>query len=207
MLEFLPPGARRALDVGCGGGVFGLSLKKKFGCETWGVESQPAAAEKASSRLDHVVHGYFSEGVSLPVGYFDCIFFNDVLEHMASPWAALELAKQYLTTNGMVVASIPSIRHFPTLWKLVVNGEWRYQEAGTLDRTHLRFFTQQTIEDLFFGTGYRILLLKGIRPFHGTDEDDRLWRYFKVLNLLTLGYISDMKFLQYAVCAKPVLNV
>jgi hypothetical protein len=31
------------------------------------------------------------------------------------------------------------------------------------------------------------------------NEDDRLWDYFKVLNLLTLGQIGDMKFFQYAV--------
>jgi hypothetical protein len=88
-----------------------------------------------------------------------------------------------------------------------VRKEWRYQDAGTLDRTHLRFFTRQTIQELFQDTGYRISLLMGIRPFHGLDGDDRLWRYFKVLNLLTLGRIGDMKFLQYAVRAQPTLQV
>jgi len=207
MLEFFPPGARRTLDVGCGGGAFGHSLKKQFGCEVWGVESQPEAAEKASSRLDHVVNAYFGEDIDLPFEHFDCIFFNDVLEHMANPWAALELAKQYLTKCGVVVASIPSIRQFPTLWKLVVRKEWRYQKAGTLDRTHLRFFTRQTIQELFFDSGYRIDVLKGIGPFNSLDSDDQLWRYFKVLNILTLGWIRDMKFLQYAVRAQPVGEV
>jgi 2-polyprenyl-3-methyl-5-hydroxy-6-metoxy-1,4-benzoquinol methylase len=202
MLEFFPPTARSALDVGCGGGAFGYSLKKKFGCEVWGVESQPEAAEKASSRLDHVVNGYFGEEVGLPVGYFDCIFFNDVLEHMVNPWAALEFARQLLSETGVVVASIPNIRHFPALWKLVVRKEWRYVDEGILDRTHIRFFTRQTIEELFRDTGYRISLLTGINPFFGMSGGGGHWRYFKLLNLLTLGQVSDMKYLQYAVRAE-----
>jgi hypothetical protein len=39
------------------------------------------------------------------------------------------------------------------------------------------------------------------------NGDGRLWRCFKVLNLLTLGQIGDMKFLQYAVRAQPALQV
>jgi 2-polyprenyl-3-methyl-5-hydroxy-6-metoxy-1,4-benzoquinol methylase len=201
MLEFFPSTARRALDVGCGGGSFGHSLKREFGCEVWGVEPEPQAAEKALSRLDCVVNGYFGEGVGLPVGYFDCIFFNDVLEHMVNPWAALEFARQLLNETGVVVASIPNIRHFPTLWNLVARKEWRYVDEGILDRTHVRFFTRQTVEQLFRDTGYRINLLKGINPFFGMG---RFSPYFKLLNLLTLGQVSDMKYLQFAVRAQPV---
>jgi hypothetical protein len=39
------------------------------------------------------------------------------------------------------------------------------------------------------------------------NEDDRLWDYFKVLNLLTLGQIGDMKFFQYAVRRQLMLQV
>ena len=207
MLEMIPNHARRVLDVGCGSGRFGRLVKQERGAEVWGVELSARACREAENCLDRVVNAEFGESLALPQKAFDAVVFNDVLEHMASPWAALEFAKKLLTETGVVVASIPSIRHFPTLWKLVVRKEWRYQEAGTLDRTHLRFFTRQTIEELFLDTGYRIHLIKGIRPFHSLNGDARLWRYFKVLNLLTLGHISDMKFLQYAVCAQPVLQL
>jgi 2-polyprenyl-3-methyl-5-hydroxy-6-metoxy-1,4-benzoquinol methylase len=207
MLEMIPDHARRVLDVGCGSGRFGRLVKQERGAEVWGVEPSLQACREAENCLDHVVHAEFGESLTLPKRTFDAVVFNDVLEHMATPWIALEFAKQLLTETGVVVASIPSIRHFPTLWKLIVRKEWRYQEAGTLDRTHLRFFTRQTIEELFIDTGYRICVLKGISPFHSMNGDSRLWRYFKVLNLLTLGYISDMKFLQYAVCAQPVPRV
>jgi SAM-dependent methyltransferase len=207
MLVMIPDHVRRVLDVGCGAGRFGRLVKQERGAEVWGVESSLRACKEAENCLDRVVHGEFGGSLNLPSSAFDVVVFNDVLEHMANPWAALEFTKQLLTDTGVVVASIPSIRHFPTLWKLVVRKEWRYQDAGTLDRTHLRFFTLRTIEDLFRDTGYGIQLLRPIRPFHSLDGDDGLWRYFKILNLVTLGWISDMKFLQYAVCAKPMRDV
>jgi 2-polyprenyl-3-methyl-5-hydroxy-6-metoxy-1,4-benzoquinol methylase len=203
MLAMIPEDVRRLLDVGCGAGRFGRLVKQERGAEVWGVEPAIQASGEAANYLDHVINAEFGELLALPKRTFDVVVFNDVLEHMPSPWTALEFAKQLLTETGVVVASIPSIRHFPTLWKLVVRKEWRYQEAGTLDRTHLRFFTRQTIEELFRDAGYRISLLCPIRPFHSIDGDDMLWRYFKVLNLLTLGHISDMRFLQYAVRAQP----
>jgi SAM-dependent methyltransferase len=207
MLVMIPDHVRRVLDVGCGSGRFGRLVKEARGAEVWGVEPVPQACREAEKCLDRVFNAEFGESLGLPKKAFDAVVFNDVLEHIANPWAALEFAKQLLTEKGVVVASIPSIRHFPTLWRLVVRKEWRYQDAGTLDRTHLRFFTRSAIEELFLDTGYRICLIRGIRPFHSMNGDGRLWRYFKVLNLLTLGHISDMKFLQYAVRAQPAPQV
>jgi 2-polyprenyl-3-methyl-5-hydroxy-6-metoxy-1,4-benzoquinol methylase len=203
MLAMIPEGVRRLLDVGCGAGRFGLLVKQERGAEVWGVEASLRACKEAQNCLDQVVHAEFGESLALPKGAFDVVVFNDVLEHMVDPWGALKFTKQLLTETGVVVASIPSVRHFPTLWRLVVRKDWSYQEAGTLDRTHLRFFTRETIERLFLDTGYRIQLLTGIRPFHSLPEDNGLWRYFKLLNILTLGHINDMKFLQYAVRAQP----
>ena len=207
MLEMIPEQARRVLDVGCGSGRFGRLVKRERGAEVWGVEPSMRACREAEHCLDHVIHAEFGASLTLPKNVFDVVVFNDVLEHMINPWAALQLAKQLLTETGAVVASIPSIRHFPTVWRLVVGKEWRYQDAGTLDRTHLRFFTRQTIEELFLDSGYQICLIRGISPFHSMNGDNRLWHYFKVLNLLTFGYISDMKFLQYAVRAQPAPQV
>src|ERR1019366_10679707 len=98
--------SRRVLDVGCGAGAFGGALKKKFGCEIWGVEPDLKSCGKAATRLDRAVHGRFDDKLGLPPGYFDCIFFNDVLEHMVDPAAALRLAQKFLAPDGKIVASI-----------------------------------------------------------------------------------------------------
>jgi 2-polyprenyl-3-methyl-5-hydroxy-6-metoxy-1,4-benzoquinol methylase len=123
MLDYVPSLCRKVLDVGCGTGSFGASLRKRTGCEVWGVESNAGSIQKAEQNIDKVFHGYFGPELDLPPGYFDCIVFNDVLEHMLDPAAALVLARALLSSGGCIVASIPNIRQFPTVWKLVIGAK------------------------------------------------------------------------------------
>ncbi len=111
MLTFVPADCRRLLDVGCGTGAFGELLKQTRKIEIWGVEPVTSAAEKASARLDYVINGTFDSGTKLPAGYFDCVVFNDVLEHMVAPEQALRYAKTLLSQGGAIVASIPNVRY------------------------------------------------------------------------------------------------
>jgi len=202
MFQLLPPLAKRVLDVGCGSGVFAQSLKRSFGCEVWGIEPDLKSFEKAVLRLDHVVHGYFDDQLKLPAGHFDCIFFNDVLEHMIDPAHALGLAKKLLSPTGKIVASIPNIAHFPTVWRLVMRGQWQYTERGILDRTHLRFFTRQSISALFTEAGFAVEHLAGINEYMGGEPGDaRIWKIYRILSLLPNRSFREMRYLQFAVVA------
>ena len=203
MLSFVPKDAKLILDVGCGVGLFGQALKKRSPCKVIGVEIISSKAAEARSRLDEVVEGPFDSFA--PSYKFDCIVFNDVLEHMADPIAALTYSKSLLNSSGCVVASIPNIRHFPTVWKLVVNGRWDYRDGGTLDHGHLRFFTCASLPGFFASAGYRIVRLEGINRYcvNNTDEHS-LWRYLKILQLFFPKKFRDMGYLQFAVLAHPV---
>jgi 2-polyprenyl-3-methyl-5-hydroxy-6-metoxy-1,4-benzoquinol methylase len=162
VLAFLPPGAHRILDVGCGRGGFGREVKLNRAAEVWGIEQVPEAAAMASEHYDRVVVGEYpaaledlarAEG---EVRQFDCLVFNDVLEHMVDPWETLRRSHRWLRPGGHVLASIPNIRHYTVLIDLVLRGRWTYTAAGILDRTHLRFFTRKTMADLFADTGYEV---------------------------------------------------
>ena len=100
MLSFVPKHAKRVLDVGCHMGAFGRAIKIRGDAEVWGIEPNPSTAIAASKLLDRVVVGFFSEDVALPDHYFDAIVFNDVLEHMPDPWAALKLARTKLAKGA-----------------------------------------------------------------------------------------------------------
>lgn len=203
MLARFPAGARRALDVGCGAGVFGAELKKKTGCEVWGVEPDGQAFAQAVTQLDRAVHGFFGADLGLPEQFFDCIYFNDVLEHMVEPAVALALASKLLAKNGRVIASVPNLRHFPTLWRLVMRGEWNYAECGILDHTHLRFFTRSSLEEFFRANGFKILQLDGFNAFTYTRADDHpLWKYYRIISRLPNRHFFDMRFMQFAVVAE-----
>jgi SAM-dependent methyltransferase len=203
MFQRFPVGAKRALDVGCGAGTFGVNLKKTHGCEVWGVEPDLKSFQKIGAQLDRAFHGFFDEKTGLPENYFDAIFFNDVLEHMVDPAAALRLAKKLLAPRGQIIASIPNIRHFPTLWRLVFRGEWEYAERGVLDRTHLRFFTRSSIEEFFRANGFNILQLEGINEYMFTRDDDRaIWKHYRIVSRLPNRHFHDLRYLQFAVVAE-----
>ena len=202
MLEFVPPNATAILDVGCADGTFGSLLKKHRHVEVWGIEPNQSAANSAAQKLDRVICSAFDRSLGLPAGKFDCIVFNDVLEHLVDPQDALSHCKELLKNPGAILASIPNVRYFDNIWNLLINKNWEYTDWGILDRTHLRFFTERSIRSTFRKVGYKIELIKGINPLHVLHP--RQVRKFKLINWPLLNKIEDMNYLQFAVLARPV---
>lgn len=165
MIDFIPPAARSVLDVGCGPGGFGQALRQADpGRELWAVEADDHTAASASRHYDRLVTGTFPEALADTGRTFDCVVFNDMLEHTVDPWAVLRAAADHLAPGGTVVASIPNVRNIAVVADLVVRGNWTYREIGVLDRTHLRFFTARSIRALFADCGFAIEAMAGINP-------------------------------------------
>ncbi|MEI7533772.1 MAG: class I SAM-dependent methyltransferase [Verrucomicrobiae bacterium] len=202
LLPLVPQSARKILDVGCGAAGFSGVLKIQRSAEVWGVELNQAASEAARGRLDQVFNAPFGPELNLPKNYFDCITFNDVLEHMLDPLAALQLAASLLSENGVIVASIPNIGHFPILWKLIIHGAWDYKDSGILDKTHLRFFTRSSIKNLFEQSGLVVKHLEGINDYFNIEPvDQKYWWRYRLISWLPLRGVQDMRHLQFAVVA------
>ncbi|MFN8024846.1 MAG: class I SAM-dependent methyltransferase [Acidimicrobiia bacterium] len=197
VLPFVPTSAASVLDVGCSFGGFGGALKRRRpGLEVWGLEPHSDAAEKASERLDRVVNGLFPQDA--PDRRFDCVVFNDVLEHLPDPWEALRATKDLVAEGGAVVASIPNVRHFSVVVPLVLRGRFAYRDVGILDRTHLRFFTRSTMIELFESTGWRVDRIEPTRLSPPSDGE--------IPRLLSLfGRRADeLRAKNYVVVASPV---
>lgn len=150
----------RVLDIGCGAGATGQAIKTAFAdAEVWGVEVNRAAADVAATRIDHVLRGRFEdvdlEAAGIAPGSLDTVIVADVLEHMYDPWGVLVRLKPYLTQDAQVIASIPNVRNLVVMEELA-KGNWRYEEWGLLDITHIRFFTLKDTKRFFHETGYRV---------------------------------------------------
>ncbi len=152
----------RILEVGCSSGYFGSALKSS-GHYVWGIEPNQASALLASEKLDYVFTGFFEEFLN---GHssekFDVIVFGDVLEHIADPSDILKKCHCILIEGGAIVASVPNIAHITTR-AMLLEGRWEYSDLGILDRTHLRFFTRQTIQELFYDSGYAVVQLNAVK--------------------------------------------
>jgi SAM-dependent methyltransferase len=144
------------LEIGCGAGRLGETLKQRQPCEVVGVELNLAAAEKATRRLDRVMVGDI-ERLELDFGgaLFDCLICADLLEHLVDPAGFLRRARAWLTSDAVVIASLPNVRHRAVVEGLM-EGNWCYEPAGLLDNTHLHFFTRRDVEALFIKAGYRM---------------------------------------------------
>lgn len=195
ILEFVPAQAKKILDIGCGTGNFGYKLKKMNECEVWGIEPNDVVARIAAQKLDKVINNVFSPDLEeLKGNEFDAIIFNDVLEHLVNPYEVLGQCKKFLRQGGYIVASIPNILFFPVFFNdIILKQDWVYTNFGTLDKTHLRFFTRKSIIRMFEEQGYKIVKLKGINP-----ETPRRYR---ILNTLLFNRLKDWKYLQFGVQA------
>jgi 2-polyprenyl-3-methyl-5-hydroxy-6-metoxy-1,4-benzoquinol methylase len=200
MLDIIPADASVLLEVGCGEGAFGGNLKAMryeagTPVEVWGVEIDETAAGKAAAVLDRVLRGDVAVVLSdLPMGHFDCVVLNDVIEHVPDPEALLRSLRPLLKTGGCLVASIPNVRYFFNVVDLAVHGRWDYTEEGILDRTHLRFFTRSSMIRLLEDCGFKVESTVGINPTGSIR--------FHLVNLLTVGRWYDMKYLQFACLAR-----
>jgi 2-polyprenyl-3-methyl-5-hydroxy-6-metoxy-1,4-benzoquinol methylase len=196
LLKYIPEGTRTTLEFGCGFGKFSALIKEKFDAETWAVEIDKEAARQAAQKLDRIINADAIEALKeIPDNYFDCIIFLDVLEHLADPYSLLVSVKKKLTAKGVIVTSIPNVRYYRNLIDLIIKGNWDYHDAGTLDKTHLRFFTYKSILKMFDNLGFEVLLIEGINPTRN--------KKLKLLNLLLFNALDDLKYLQFASVVRP----
>lgn len=194
LITHVPASLGRVLDIGCGSAYFLHALKSERNIECWGIEPNDKAVAEAQP-IDRLIHGVFKPGMpELQDQKFDCIFFNDVLEHLEEPLNALLQVKQYLSPSGYVMASIPNIFYFPIFYQIIKSRDWKYEREGIMDATHLRFFTRKSVIRLFDEAGLEIVKIEGINPTAHSK--------FNLINKLFLGRFDDFKFLQYCVIAK-----
>ncbi|QLG87800.1 class I SAM-dependent methyltransferase [Chitinibacter bivalviorum] len=171
----LPAHADRVLELGCGNGATLAWLKANGRCNsTTGIEYSPDASSIARQHLDHVIEGDAEQIDLQALGQFDLILCLDVLEHLRDPWQMLRKLKQQLTPQGRIIVSVPNIRHHSILLPLLFRGQWRYQAAGILDQTHLRFFTQESAQQLLEQAGFQIEQCTGLGQQWAAS---RFWRW------------------------------
>lgn len=201
---YIPAGATSALDVGCGPGGFGPTLRAQLGETARIVGLEPTEAVESARRghgYDEVVQGYFPSALEGRDDTFDLICFNDVLEHMIDPWTILRESAQWLSPGGCVLALIPSIQFAPVVWDLL-RGRWNYTDTGTLDRTHVRFFTRSSMVEMFEQAGFQVDVCAGANPIDEIWLSDGLWPRRQVKRAL-LPVIGDGRYCHFVIRARP----
>ncbi|HMS92539.1 MAG TPA: class I SAM-dependent methyltransferase [Candidatus Saccharibacteria bacterium] len=144
------------LDIGCSSGYFDNELVTKKNCTVDGFELDKSDAEKASKVCRKVTNENIEEYIfnNDDHGKYDYILFLDVLEHLIDPVKTLQKCKKILKKNGEIIFSIPNMAHASIRLELL-NGSFKYEDEGLLDRTHLHFYEKRTIQELVYSAGYK----------------------------------------------------
>ena len=157
VLSYVPADAARLLDIGCAAGLVGANIKARQPCHITGVEVVAEAAAQAAARLDLAICGdAFDVLPALADGGYDCVLLLDVIEHVADSADLLRLAARKLTEYGTLLLCVPNVAHWSVVQGLL-EGRWDYAGQGILDRSHLRFFTLDSVQRMLDEVGLRIV--------------------------------------------------
>lgn len=151
MLHRLGAAAKRpykVLDVGCASGFLRNFLPgSEF--QFIGIERDPDLVQQARQTYDEVYQADLTSSLDLPLPEdLDAIVFADVLEHLPYPEVVLAtLLKRYVKPGTPVIISLPNVAHLYMRLSLLL-GRFEYADRGILDRTHLRFYTLRSAQQL-----------------------------------------------------------
>lgn len=199
MAKYVPADAQRVLDVGGGEGNFLKHLKSIRPCTTHLVELDSGAASVAEGYVDQVWVGDLLE--YQPSQPYDCVCFLDMLEHVVEPQAYLRWARRHLRPEGRVVASIPNVGHWSVVSDLL-EGRWDYVPAGLHCITHLRFFTERTVRDLFKECGF---IVEQLDPVQIRCPSEWVAHWSRIPNLdVQMGSLNTYAFHLSALTATEV---
>ena len=198
--KLVPTRCTTVLDVGCATGALGAHLKEtRPSLHVTGIEIDPEMAAVARDRIDHVVEGDVMDvvrGNVLADQRFDCVVLADVLEHLSDPWTSIKLMRDRVEPGGVVVASLPNVRHYSTLLSVFLFKRWPYRDRGIHDRTHLRFFAERNVRELFEGADLEITTFR--RQYRVLEPPYRINRFSL---LLAVPPLRDLLTFQYLIVA------
>jgi len=199
LLNHIPADKRnKILEIGAGSGKTLLTAKESelaeyiVGVDITKVEN----SNQSHPAMDRFIIGNIENmELDFEENFFDVIICGDVLEHLVDPWQCLIRLKSFLRDGGVIIASIPNVRYWKISMGLLIGGQWNYSEGGVLDRTHLRFFVNKTIQELFERSDFKIQKIDQMGP------QRKLGFVSWAINTLTFGVLSDLLTVQYIIVA------
>lgn len=145
---------RLVLDVGCGSGENAELLVRRGAC-VHGVTASPEERDRAARVMARVALADVETWeCDYADGFFDAMICSHVLEHLVDPSTTLRTLGRVVRTGGRVYIALPNVAFWRQRLRML-QGRFEYEDAGLMDRTHLRFFTFFTARQLLAAAGLR----------------------------------------------------
>ncbi len=158
LLDLLPPGQLKMLDLGCGNGAVTNLLAEK-GHTVTGVDASESGIEiaKRSGKAKFVVGSVYD---AMNFGQVDCVVSLEVLEHLYRPMALFEQAFACLRPGGVFIITTPYHGYLKNLALSLLDGWDRHHDVAS-DGGHIKFFSRVTLETMARAAGFQITEFRG----------------------------------------------
>ena len=147
LISLMSSEVKTLLDVGCGAGGNAKLLKLQGrSTKIFGITKSDGEAKIATSYMENC---WIADLENDPLLFlqgmkFDCLLFSHVLEHLVDPVIVLKKLLTYLKVDGEILIAVPNFLYWSNRIRLLA-GIFKYSDTGFLDRSHLRFFTWETV--------------------------------------------------------------
>jgi len=155
----LVPEKSRLLELGCATGFMSQYFTQTKHCQVIGVDINLQAIKQARQHCYKTICGDLDDKSTWKkiksFAPYDIVFASAVIEHLKHSETTLQLIKQILKPKGILIITTPNVAHWRNRLSLLL-GHWQYQDYGTLDKDHLRFFTYYSFQALIKQAGFTL---------------------------------------------------
>jgi 2-polyprenyl-3-methyl-5-hydroxy-6-metoxy-1,4-benzoquinol methylase len=203
-------GVRRVLDVGCGDGATGETIRSRVQRNGTpptiiGIDWSQVAVAEAAGRGFKVARGSADNG-QLPVRgeSVEVVVVSEMIEHVVDTDGLLAEARRVLVPGGVLVLSTPNLAAWYNRVLLALGIQPVFSEVslrGIYGRPghevvgHLRLFTRRALTEMLVASGFDDVTIEGA-PYHDVP------RPFRPLDRL-LCKVPDMASILVASARRP----
>jgi 2-polyprenyl-3-methyl-5-hydroxy-6-metoxy-1,4-benzoquinol methylase len=184
------------VDLGAGSGIVSHALREA-GLHYLGLEIHPVAVDLMESqginaKLCDLTDLGSVEFALEEAGDVGALMLLDVTEHLVEPQQLLAALSAWALKHGnpMLVVSVPNVAHFDVGLRLL-SGRWSPTLTGLLDSTHLRFFTEETLERMLGRCGWEVIARDDLSTLLSDQYDPELTDALPVEMVGALRTLAD----------------
>ncbi|HLD06762.1 MAG TPA: class I SAM-dependent methyltransferase [Candidatus Nanoarchaeia archaeon] len=158
VLEIIPEGSGRLLDIGCSDG----SLSRHFlgkGYNVEGVDISGKAVRLARQKGIRARKADFTRRLPYPAGAFDAVFCGEVIEHILHPDVLLHEINRVLRPGGRLFLTTPNISSLRNAVLILFGRMPAY--ASRYNSPHIRDYNCADVGSLLAHAGFRDIIIAG----------------------------------------------